>query len=175
MATTPVLISVEEYLHTSYHPDCDFVDVELEERHISEYPHGKLQGKLFAWFHRHEVEWAIDPVTEQRMYISSSRYRVCDVALLRANTPREDVTVTPPLLCIEIMSPEDRISRVQKVLEDYALMGVAQSWLIDPVRREAFVYDAKGLRTVEEDRLDLPGTPIYLILFDLFKALEKID
>ena len=57
-------------------------------------------------------------------------------------------------------------------IED-ASMGVTQSWLLDPMRREAFIYDAKGLHTFEEDRLELPGTPIYLILSDLFKVLDK--
>ncbi len=30
----PQLLSIEEYLHTSYHPDCDFVDGHLEERNV---------------------------------------------------------------------------------------------------------------------------------------------
>ena len=42
MATAPTLISVEEYLSTSYHPDCDYVDGELEERNVGEYSHGKM-------------------------------------------------------------------------------------------------------------------------------------
>ena len=173
MATTPTLVSVEEYLSTSYHPDCDYVDGELEERNVGEYPHGKMEGKLFAWFDQHAEAWNIDPNLAQRINISSSRYRVCDVVVLDASVPRENITVTPPLLCIEVMSPEDRISRATKALADYAAMGVPQSWLIDPIRREAFVYDVNGLHPVEDDRLELPGTPIYLILSDLFAALDK--
>ncbi len=173
MATNPTLISVEEYLHTSYHPDCDYVDGELEERNVGEYPHGKMQAKLILWFGGHEEEWKVEVIPEQRINISSSRYRVCDVVLLRAGAPQEDIAKTPPVLCIEIMSPEDRISRAKKMLEDYAAMGVPQSWLIDPLRREAFVYDAQGLRPVEEDRLELPGSPVYLILSDLFAALDR--
>ena len=173
MAAAPTLISVEEYLHTSYHPDCDYVDGELEERHVGEYPHSKLQSKLAVWFDAHEAEWSIDTIVEQRVYISSSRYRVCDVVLLRLDAPREDVTVTPPVLCIEVLSPEQSIRRATRVLADYSAMGVPQSWLIDPVRREAFTFDSKGLHPVEEDRLELPGTPIYLILSDLFAALDR--
>jgi hypothetical protein len=30
----PALLSLEEYLRTSYHPDCDFVDGHLEERNL---------------------------------------------------------------------------------------------------------------------------------------------
>lgn len=36
MATTPTLLSIEEYLRSSYHPDADFVDGEIEERNLGE-------------------------------------------------------------------------------------------------------------------------------------------
>ncbi len=172
MASAPALISVEEYLHTSYKPDCDYVDGELEERNAGELTHNKIQRALMRWFLTHMDEWKVDPFQEQRLNVSLSRYRVCDTVLLQPGS-EEEVTVTPPLLCIEVMSPEDRINRAKNVLADYAAMGVQQSWLIDPLRREAFVYDAQGLRSVDEDRLELPGTPVYLMLSDLFRALDK--
>ena len=43
MATTPTLLSIDEYLRTSYHPDADYVDGEIEERNLGEYEHAKLQ------------------------------------------------------------------------------------------------------------------------------------
>jgi hypothetical protein len=33
--STRTLISVEEYLRSSYEPDCDFVDGEIEERNVA--------------------------------------------------------------------------------------------------------------------------------------------
>ena len=173
MATTPALISVEEYLHTSYRPDCDFVDGELEERHMGEYTHNLIQRSLLLWFCRQMEAWQIDPIQEQRINISSSRYRVCDIALLKTGIEREEITVTPPVLCIEVMSSEDRLSRCKKVLADYVSLGVTHCWLLDPLRRVAYVYDSKGLHVVEEDRLEVAGTPIYLILSDLFAVLDK--
>ena len=126
MATAPPLLSIEEYLRTSYHPDVHYVDGIIEERDtgdeddaVGEFEHNTFQiaiGSAF-WVHRHE--WAIKPVTEQRIRIDSNRVRVCDVAVLRAESPREAVTVTPPLICIEILSPEDRLSRAKEVLADY--------------------------------------------------------
>lgn len=173
MATILNLIPVEEYLRTSYRPDCDYVDGELEERNVGEFKHNRMQALLLFWLMKHETEWGITLVPEQRMHVADGRYRVCDVVLLGAEAPREDVTETAPVLCIEIMSPEDRISRAVRVLADYAAMGVPQSWLIDQLRQEAFVYDSRGLHPVEQDRLELPGTPVYLILSDLFAALDK--
>jgi Uma2 family endonuclease len=172
MAATSTLLSLDEYLHTSYSPDCDFVDGELEERNLGEYTHGKLQARMATWFTNHEREWLVDPITEQRIRVSPIKVRICDVCLLRSDAPREAVTLTPPLACIEILSPEDRLSRVVTVLEDYRLMGVPNIWLIDPIRRGAFLFDATGLRIVVSGRLDIPGTPIHLVLADLFQGLE---
>jgi hypothetical protein len=37
------LISVEEYLNTTYRPDVDYVDGEIEERNLGEFDHADLQ------------------------------------------------------------------------------------------------------------------------------------
>lgn len=50
MATTATLLSIEEYLHTSYSPDVDFVDGELEERNLGAFEHARLQYVLAAFF-----------------------------------------------------------------------------------------------------------------------------
>lgn len=169
----PHLLTLEEYLRTSYKPDCDFVDGELEERNLGEYPYSKIQILIGGWLLAHDKEWGSDAVTEQRIRVAAGRVRIADICLLRADAPREDVTLTPPLLCIEILSPEDRISRASKVLEDYRAMGVPQSWLIDPYRRCAYVYDADGLRLLAStERLELAGTPVFLPLDDLFARLD---
>jgi hypothetical protein len=42
MATASTLISIEEYLRTSYHPDCDYVDGEIQERNLGEREHARL-------------------------------------------------------------------------------------------------------------------------------------
>lgn len=47
MATNTV-IPVSEYLRTSYSPDCDYVDGEVQERNTGETDHGELQGELFG-------------------------------------------------------------------------------------------------------------------------------
>ena len=42
--STTALISVEEYVATSYRPDRDFIDGELQERNLGELEHSLLQG-----------------------------------------------------------------------------------------------------------------------------------
>ena len=173
MATTPTMLSIDEYLRTSYHPDADYVDGEIEERNLGEYEHAKVQHFIDVLFGNHEDDWGTDTVVEQRIRVNSSRVRVCDVAILRADGPHEHVTATPPLICIEIMSPEDRIPRATRVLADYFLMGVPNIWLVDPIRRVAYIYGAAGLQPAASLVLTIPGTPIRLDLNDIFLKLDR--
>jgi len=173
MATAPPLLSIDEYLHTSYHPDVHFVDGEIEERNLGEYDHAKLQSLITTLFTNNEEAWGTDAVTEQRIRINSSRVRICDLAILRTETPREPVTQTPPYICIEILSPEDRLSRAEKVLADYFAMGVPNIWLIDPIRRIAYTYGSKGLQQEESSILSVRNTPIRVDLAAVFARLDK--
>ena len=172
MATAPALMSIEEYLHTSYSPDVDFVDGEIQERHLGEIEHGRLQLLLGMLIGNHEAEWKVTGATEQRIRVAPGRVRICDLIMLNEGAPYEKVTATPPLVCIEILSPEDRISRAERVLADYLAMGVENIWLIDPVRQEAFTFDKNGLHTHLEGPLLVPGTPIQIDLEPLFARLN---
>jgi Uma2 family endonuclease len=173
MATSPALFSINEYLRTSYKPDVDFVDGEIEERNVGTYDHTKIQTLVATLFNINEDAWQTDTVVEQRIRVSPTRVRICDVAILRADAPHEDVTTTPPLICIEILSPEDRLTRAQIVLGDYLEMGVQNLWLIDPIRRIAYTFDAAGLRIADTTSLTVPNTPIHLDLTAFFAKLDK--
>ena len=54
MAITRSLLSLDEYLRASYHPDADFIDGQIEERHLGEYEHARLQYILASLFARKE-------------------------------------------------------------------------------------------------------------------------
>ena len=172
MATAPALLSIEEYLRTSYKPDVHFVDGHIEERNLGEFEHASLQAAIAGWFWPRRLDWAIFPVVEQRIQIDSSRVRICDVVLLDAQWKRQPVVTTPPLVCIEILSPEDRLSRAKVVLADYLAMNVQNIWLIDPIYRAAWVFDVTGLHEADPTRLVVADTPIHLNLTEAFAALD---
>ena len=44
--STAVHVSLEEYMNTSYEPDCDYVDGILEDRNAGQNRHGRTQGLL---------------------------------------------------------------------------------------------------------------------------------
>jgi Uma2 family endonuclease len=60
------------------------------------------------------------------------------------------VFVTPPLLIVEILSPEDRMSRMQRKVEDYVAMGCQNVSILDPARRKAYRYDGRATVDVQD-------------------------
>ena len=80
------------------------------------------------------------------MRVGEKRYRVADIAVF-VGEPAEDVPTSPPLVAIEILSPDDRFGEVLAKLEEYRAWGVAHVWFVDPISRRIYVYTA-GLREV---------------------------
>jgi Uma2 family endonuclease len=171
-ASTAAQLSLEEYLHTSYRPDCDFVDGQIEERNVGEREHSILQIALGAWFFNRRSEWRIVVMSEQRTRVSENRVRLPDVCIVSSDAPFERVTLTPPIIAIEILSAEDRMHRGIQRLDDFLQMGVPNLWLLDPVDRIAYTYTVSGLKLTEGPRLTVAGSPIYLDLPEIFAALD---
>ena len=119
---TGTLISVEEYLATSYRPDCDYVDGRIEERNLGELDHSSLQTAVVAYFFARRKKWDITAVVEQRVQVSPTRVRVPDVSVVPGKTA-EQIFRTPPFICVEILSPKDLMQRVRERIEDYLKMG----------------------------------------------------
>jgi Uma2 family endonuclease len=169
MATT-THIPLSEYLQTSYRPDREFVDGELRERNVGQWEHARLQLLLAAWFHQHEKQWGITGSTEQRIQVSQSRVRIPDLAFMPAG-PQPDVLIEPPLLIIEILSPDDTYSDTQERAQDYREMGVETVWIIDPKTRTGRM--CTGLEWTEAKQLVVSGTPIYVELDQIFSQINS--
>jgi Uma2 family endonuclease len=168
MATVP--ISLEEYLRTSYHPDCDFVDGVVQERNWGEFGHALSQGFVSSWFFEHRQEWELYALLELRIRVSAARVRIADVCLMARSQPIEQVPSKPPLAVIEILSPEDRISCYNERLSDYRNMGIQNVWVIDPINAVGYDCSTTAWLPVEEFRV--AGTPIFLRLKDLWSELD---
>ncbi|MGD0796795.1 MAG: Uma2 family endonuclease [Acidobacteriaceae bacterium] len=170
-ATAP--LSLEEYLRTSYHPDCDFVDGYLEGRDMGGTKHGPLQMELGHWFISRRKEWKIRVVSELRTRVSATRVRLPDLCVVPEDAAlKEELRTTPALIAIEILSPDDRMNRVIQRLEEFLAMGVPNLWLLDPMERVAYTYTSTGLKLVQGPRLAVADSPIYLDLPEVFAALD---
>ena len=136
---TGVLVSVEEYLRTSYRPDCDYVDGQVVERNLGEYEHSSTQREILFFLAGRFPQLRKRLLPEQLVQVKRTRYRIPDVCILAEGAPREKIITTPPALCIEILSPEDTVTRTLERIKEYLSMGVPTCWIIDPVRREGWV------------------------------------
>ncbi len=170
---TPVLIPVSEYLRTTYRPDRDYIDGELKERNLGEQPHAHLQGMITAIFYNHRKEWGIRPLPEQRLQISSSRYRVPDICVIRNTDGKDPIITFTPLLCVEILSADDSLRELQERVDDYLAVGAKAIWAIDPWKRHGYYCSAKGFEQPADGFLRIEGTPIQISLAEVFAELDE--
>jgi Uma2 family endonuclease len=138
---TKAALSVEAYLHTSF-PDLDkeYRDGEVVERSLPTFLHGKTQGLIAAFFVALRKTRSLYVCTETRMQLRPGLYLIPDVAVFYPDEPGE-VPDFPPLIAIEILSPDDRLSAVRDKLEEYRAWGVAHVWLVDPYSRRMYTCD----------------------------------
>jgi Uma2 family endonuclease len=170
-AAQPGLVTVEDYLKTVHEPDCELVNGYLQERNLGEYEHSEVQGFLVQFFRNHAGEWNIRAVPECRMQVSPANFRIPDVMVLRAEQKVHRIVTEAPLICIEVLSPEDSMSRMEQKVRDYVAFGVKHIWFFDPETRMAYSCDAKGFHTVQEEALAVPGTPIRVVIAEVFSVL----
>jgi Uma2 family endonuclease len=173
MATSTTLVPLEEYLNTTYEPDAEWVDGELKERAVGEGSHAYVQTFFIRYFLKHEDEFGIRVTQELRMQVSAKNYRVPDVTVIRSSDPFEEIVRTPPLLCIEILSPTDSMSEMQDKIDDYLTMGVKAVWVVNPKRRKAFLVDGGALLPAQE--LTVPGTTIRVGVKEIFAGLDELQ
>ena len=168
---TGALVPLEEYLSTTYEADCEYVDGEILERNMGEIDHAALQTVLVFWLFTQRKQFGIHIFTEIRTQVGGTRFRIPDIAVT-LEKGKGRILKTPPFLCIEILSPEDRVSRMEEKIDDYLNFGVPHIWLIDPRKRSAWSYTQAGKReSVGVLRTLQPK--IELSIHDLFAELDE--
>jgi Uma2 family endonuclease len=148
--SSSTLVPVAEYLATNFRPDRDYVDGLIQERNVGEWPHSRTQARLCAYLFQKEQEWRIRVVTEQRVQVTATRFRVPDVTVILASDPMTAILTAPPFLCIEILSKDDTVSDLNERIGDYLRLGVKFVWVIDPLARQAFVYTPGKIEEVQD-------------------------
>jgi Uma2 family endonuclease len=148
--STATLVPVEEYLNTSYDPDVEYVDGVLMERNVGDWLHSLIQRNLILAFgRRYPTIYAVPELRSQTM---QTRYRLPDVCAPLA-PPRTKYLVDAAHIAIEILSEDDRMSKMLEKLEEYAIKGVPNIWLIDPRLQRVSVYIDGDLELVKNDTI----------------------
>ena len=164
---TGTLVTVEEYLNTSYSPDCDYVDGQIVERNVGEWDHSRLQAAFASYFYTREKQFGLLVVTEQRVQVTATRFRIPDVCLVTAPAPGDQILYAAPFLCIEILSKDDRFAAMQEKIDDYLNFGVKYVWVIDPQTRKAHIFQASGVSEAKDGVLFTTGPDIRIPLHEV--------
>ena len=99
-------VPIELYLHSSYDPDAEYVDGEIQERAMGEYDHAAWQAAIQEYFRKHRLEWNIRAFSELRIKVSATRYRVPDVTVLDRDLPIEQIVTKPQLQSLKCYLPK---------------------------------------------------------------------
>ncbi len=130
MVSTAVPIDV--YLRSSFEPDAEYADGEIQERPPGEYDHAAWQTALVVYFRQHNIDWNIRVQPEVRVQLAKTRFRVPDVTVLDRDQPIEQIVTHPPLAVFEVLSPDDIMARMLIKLADYERMGIPGIFVVDP-------------------------------------------
>ncbi len=173
MATTTHAVGTDEYLRTTFEHDPELIDGQLKERPMPTELHAYVQALLGHWFLLHKAEWGVMPLSEVRTAVRAGRFRLPDVAVLRARPLNNNPLKDPPLIAIEILSPDDSFSDLRDRAQDFAAMGTEHIWLIDPEQRTAFAWRAEAWIPLEQ--LAVPATPIHVDLAWLWSQVPSAE
>ena len=164
------MVTVQEYLTTSYEADREYVDGELLERHSGEQPHTRVHGVVASQLFQKQREAGVCVLVSRRVQVSPTRFRVPDVCAILASDPRDPIIRHPPFLWVEILCGLDTHARLIEKLSDYFQMGVRYVWVLDPLSRRAFCYTPGEMHEVLDGVLRTSNPDVAVPLAD---ALEE--
>jgi Uma2 family endonuclease len=163
------LVTLEEYLSTSYSPDCDYVEGRLVERNVGEFNHSFLQVAFTLAL----TALGLRTYTELRCQVRPRRFRVPDLLALAPGQKREGRYLkSAPYIAIEILSPEDRVGELREKLDDYFSMHVPNIWVVDPDARTVTVHQIGEAHTFT-DRVTTSDAGVSLDLLDIFRRMSE--
>jgi len=162
-------IGVEEYLDLVFddRPEPDYVDGEVVGRALPTPLHSQIQALLILLFAPLAGRHQLLLLPEIRVQIGPRRFRVADFAVFRGARPEGRYAITPALVVVEIISPDDRYGKLTHRLEDYRRWGVPHVWLVDPELKRLYEYSEAGL--LQYPGLRLPEFDFEISAQELFK------
>ena len=165
MSTTTNLVSVEEYLHTSFQDgDREYIDGRIVERNIGEVDHADAQSGLLTCLRsRYRQFWT---AVEVRVQLTPSRFRVPDVSLL-GSRPGERTLSSAPFLVVEVLSKHDRADELEDKIDDYLSFGVKYVWVVNPRTGRGYIYTADGMHEAKDGVLRTSSPEIVVPLSEI--------
>jgi Uma2 family endonuclease len=168
MATSNTMMSVEDYLKYTGKPNCEYIDGELRPKPMATSLHGLLELLLAMILRRQGV----DARPEVTIRVSPTQFLIPDV--IADDVLADPYPNKPVLLCVEILSPEDRLSSMVSKCEAYHEWGVKYCWIVDPLKQVAYEYHAGAVLTNIQANGILKAGELLVQLSDLFSPDPKL-
>jgi Uma2 family endonuclease len=159
---TKTLLTVEEFARIFEQRDCFYELVEGELITVSpgmflhNYVRDRLLRLLAAFVEDHRLGMV---VSEQPFHLFGTTVRYPDVAFVRSGRvlPPHKFPEGAPDLAVEIISPSNTPSYMDRRISDFFAAGSARVWVVYPEEREVYVHGMNGMvRHGGDDLLEDP-------------------
>jgi Uma2 family endonuclease len=153
-------------------PTCEYEDGVLIPKAMGTKKHAQVQmnlGRLIG----DRYDNTLNPLSELTTRLSTKQFLVPDIAVEELAKPiqgRYPGPNDPVLLCVEIVSPPDRVGKLFVKCEEYHKWGVPYCWVIDPEHKIAWEYFPADLEP-RKVAVYLTAGPISLDLDDVFRRV----
>jgi Uma2 family endonuclease len=140
---------------------------------LGEKSHAAWQIALARLLSTYRYSANIRVYPELRLQTSKTRFRIPDILAIDRNAPDEEIITHPPLLCVEILSPEDRFAKMEEKIDEYFRMGVRAVWVIDPRTQTGYQCEGSSLQNWKvSPTLMVPDTPIRIEMSAVIADLD---
>jgi len=166
--TTEKLVSGDELAEMGDLGRCELVAGRIEMRSPTGDQHGSVEGNLYDALRSFVRAKRLGVVRVGEVGIYTRRnpdsIRAADVLYISreryAQVRSTGYLDVAPELIVEVMSPEDRWSEMNRKLREYFAIGVRLVWVADPETRTVYAY--RSLTDVREftERDQLPGDDV---------------
>jgi Uma2 family endonuclease len=144
----------------------EYVDGVLVETNVGDLPHSAVQRNLGTLFSNKYPETRAYP--EVRSRTRQTRFRLPDVAVALGRREGRYLAEAP-FIAIEILSEEDRMTRVIEKLKEYAEWGVPNIWVFDPRSWQMYVFENGSLLEIKGDVIATESPRLELTRDEIFR------
>jgi Uma2 family endonuclease len=150
-------------------PYYELLDGEAVQKAMPTKPHSYLQ--LVLCYILKELGYKAGP--ELTLAMSEKWEPVPDVCGLLGPSDEEPYPTRPIPVAIEILSPDDRFTRLIKKCRRYAEWGIADILVFDPLGREAWFWDkaTDDLARIQQT-YSFNSKPVKITLAEVFQRLD---
>jgi Uma2 family endonuclease len=133
--------------------------------------HSRMEGRLRDLLRPYEQLGYGEALPELSLLLPGGAVLIPDLVFSLPNQPfdEHDVLNTPPLLCIEVISPPQSFNEMYDKGLSYLRWGVPYCWIIDPVKRLAWQIEADETAHAIPANGALRAGDIEVKLADLFR------